>query len=125
MNIMENVLTLKEVANITGVSVHTLRYYEKIGLLSHIKRDENDYRQYGEGDLSWIAFLLRLRKTGMPMIQMKQFSDLRSQGNSTASSRRKLLEEHHSNVQEEIKELEGNLQEIQKKIAYYKELEKQ
>lgn len=122
---MENVLTIKEVANITGVSVHTLRYYEKIGLLSHIKRDENGYRQYCEGDLSWIAFLLSLRKTGMPMIQMKQFSDLRSQGNSTASSRRKLLEEHHSNMQKEIKELEGNLQEIQKKIAYYKELEKQ
>ncbi|MGG0367881.1 MerR family transcriptional regulator [Priestia endophytica] len=93
-------------------------------MLSHIKRDENGYRQYCEGDLSWIAFLLRLRKTGMPMIQMKQFSDLRSQGNSTASSRRKLLEEHHSNMQKEIKELEGNLQEIQKKIAYYKELEK-
>ncbi len=49
----------------TGLSVHTLRYYEKVGLLNEVKRDINGYRQYAESDISWINFVIRLRITGM------------------------------------------------------------
>lgn len=115
--------TINQISNFTGLSVHTLRYYEKIGLLNRVDRDTNGYRQYTESDISWINFLIRLRVTGMPISEMKQFSDLRSQGDSTISLRRELLENHQKNVLEQIKDLQNNLFKIEEKINYYKGLE--
>ena len=115
--------TIHQISNFTGLSVHTLRYYEKIGLLNRVDRDANGYRQYTESDISWINFLIRLRVTGMPISEMKQFSDLRSQGDSTISLRRELLENHQKNVLEQIKDLQNNLFKIEEKINYYKGLE--
>ncbi|WP_334313755.1 MerR family DNA-binding transcriptional regulator [Bacillus sp. BP-3] len=63
--------------------MHTLRYYEKIGLLNEVSRDINGYRRYSKVDISWINFLIRLRVTGMSVTDMKLFSDLRSQGEPT------------------------------------------
>ncbi len=115
--------TIQQISNITKLSVHTLRYYEKIGLLDKVERDINGYRQYTESDISWIYFLIRLRVTGMPVSEMKQFSDLRSQGDSTVSLRRELLEAHQKNVEEKIKDLQNNLHKIEEKINYYKRLD--
>lgn len=119
----KKIFTIQQISNITGLSVHTLRYYEKIGLLNRVDRDVNGYRQYTESDISWINFLIRLRVTGMPVCEMKQFSDLRSQGDSTISLRRELLQNHQKNVLEQIKELQDNLYKIEEKIHYYKGLE--
>lgn len=115
--------TIQQISKITKLSVHTLRYYEKIGLLDKVERDINGYRQYTESDISWIYFLIRLRVTGMPVSEMKQFSDLRSQGDSTVSLRRELLEAHQKNVEEKIKDLQNNLHKIEEKINYYKRLD--
>jgi DNA-binding transcriptional MerR regulator len=103
--------------------VHTLRYYEKIGLLQAIKRDENGYRQFSENDLAWIQFLLRLKATGMPVSEMKCFSDLRFQGDVTIKERRVMLEDHRGRVQKELRKMEENLRLIDAKIEHYKELE--
>ncbi|WDV94375.1 MerR family DNA-binding transcriptional regulator [Brevibacillus parabrevis] len=59
---MEKLLTIRQVANATGLSVHTLRYYENIGLLSSIHRNKNGYRCYTTDDIAWIDFLTRLKK---------------------------------------------------------------
>ncbi len=123
MNFMEKVFTIKQISKMTELSVHTLRYYEKIGLLNEVKRDINGYRQYSESDISWINFLIRLRVTGMSITDMKHFSDLRSQGESTISARRELLEMHQNKVLKEIKKLNDNLAEIDGKIDYYKRME--
>lgn len=120
---MENIFTIQQISKMTRLSVHTLRYYEKIGLLNEVNRDTNGYRRYSESDISWINFLIRLRATGMPVSEMKQFSDLRSQGDSTISSRRELLENHQKNVLKQIKELKDNFNKIEEKIEYYKGLE--
>ncbi|MDF2053186.1 MerR family transcriptional regulator [Priestia megaterium] len=120
---MENLFSIQEVAKMTGLSAHTLRYYEKIGLIMNVQRDETGYRQYTDFDIAWIYFLIRLRVTGMPMLKMKQFSDLRQEGNSTIVSRRELLEEHHQDVLSRIEELKLNLHKIEKKIEYYKALD--
>jgi DNA-binding transcriptional MerR regulator len=123
MNFMEKIFTIQQISKMTGLTVHTLRYYEKIGLLNEVNRDINGYRQYSESDISWINFLIRLRITGMSVTDMKLFSDLRSQGESTISARRELLEMHQNKVLKEIKELKDNLTEIEKKIDYYKMME--
>ncbi|MEM5004701.1 MerR family transcriptional regulator [Priestia megaterium] len=120
---MENLFSIQQVASITGLSTHTLRYYEKIGLIKNVQRDQTGYRQYTDFDLAWIQFLIRLRVTGMPMLKMKQFSDLRQKGDSTITARKELLEEHYKDVLGKIEELELNSQRIEEKIAHYKKLE--
>lgn len=120
---MENLFSIQQVASMTGLSTHTLRYYEKIGLIENVQRDQTGYRQYTDVDLAWIQFLIRLRVTGMPMLKTKQFSDLRQKGDSTITARKELLEEHYKDVLGKIEELELNSQRIKEKIAHYKKLE--
>ncbi|MCK8098738.1 MerR family transcriptional regulator [Bacillus sp. 2CMS4F] len=120
---MEKLYTIQQISNMTKLSVHTLRYYEKIGLLREVRRDKNGYRKYAESDMSWINFLIRLRTTGMSITDMIRFSDLRSQGESTVNKRLELLETHQKNVLEEIEGLRDNLTKIEEKIDYYKSLE--
>jgi DNA-binding transcriptional MerR regulator len=120
---MEKIFTIQQISKMTGLTVHTLRYYEKIGLLNEVDRDANGYRRYSGSDISWINFLIRLRITGMSVTDMKRFSDLRSQGESTISGRRELLEMHQKKVLEEIEALKDNLKKIEEKIDYYKRLE--
>ncbi|GGG68928.1 MerR family transcriptional regulator [Paenibacillus radicis (ex Gao et al. 2016)] len=117
--------SIAEISKITGLSAYTLRYYENIGLLSDIERDENGYRRYADKDILWIDFLIRLRNTGMPIGQMQKFAQLRRQGNSTAGARRALLETHQDHVLNEIKELEQHAAVIREKIVYYKQLEEE
>ncbi len=59
-------LTIEQVAECTGLSAHTLRYYEQIGLLDHVGRATSGHRCYAAKDLAWLEFLTRLRATGMP-----------------------------------------------------------
>ncbi|KOS60637.1 MerR family transcriptional regulator [Lysinibacillus agricola] len=120
---MEKLLTIRDISSITGLSSYTLRYYENIGLLCEIERDENGYRKYSKNDISCIDFLIMLRNTEMPVSDMKKFADLRRQGDSTVTERRELLEVHQDNVLNQIKQLENNLTKINEKIDYYKNLE--
>ena len=120
---MEKYLTIHQVSERTGLSVHTLRYYEKIGLIHSVKRSSNQYRLYDIDNLLWIEFLMRLKQTGMPIHQMIQFAYLRSLGSSTVNDRRKLLEEHYHSVVKQVEELQNSMKVIQDKINYYKDLE--
>ncbi len=120
---MKTDLTIQEVAVLTNLSVHTLRYYERIGLLDPVNRAESGHRRYCASDIAWIEFLTRLRATGMPICQMQQFAALRRQGESTVSERRELLEKHWEEVQLQLSQLQRNLSVIESKITYYKELE--
>ncbi|MFC4810149.1 MerR family transcriptional regulator [Paenibacillus sp. GCM10023250] len=103
----------------TGLSAHTLRYYEKMGLLGGVGRNHQGYRQYDDADLAWIEFLLRLRATGMPIRDMRRFSELRSRGESTLGERREILETHQRKIKTQIQELERHLAKIQEKVALY------
>lgn len=120
---MEQTFTIQEVAEITGLSVHTLRYYERIGLLDPVNRKENGYRRYSAMDVAWVEFLNRLRVTGMPIRSMQEFASLRRKGDVTVRERRELLEQHERNFRARMEELTRNLSEIQKKIGLYKEME--
>lgn len=120
---MEKLLTIQDISSITGLSPYTLRYYENIGLLCEIERDENGYRKYSKNDILCIDFLIMLRNTEMPVRDMKKFADLRRQGDSTVTERRELLEAHQENVLNQIKQLENSLTKINEKVDYYKNLE--
>ncbi|MFE6169258.1 MerR family transcriptional regulator [Viridibacillus arvi] len=119
---MEKTLSIQNISAITGLSTYTLRYYENIGLLNGIERDANGYRKYSMEDISCIDFLIKLRNTDMPISEIKEFSELRRQGNSTVTKRWELLEVHQANVVNQIKELENNLTKISEKITHYKKL---
>ncbi|MBN1966874.1 MAG: MerR family transcriptional regulator [Anaerolineae bacterium] len=123
---MHDEQTIQEVANATGLSEHTLRYYERIGLITAIRRAENGHRRYSAGDLGWIDFLKRLRATGMPIEQMKEYAALQRAGEHTLTARLNLLKAHRRAVLEQIAELEENLSVIEYKIDWYShEQEKQ
>lgn len=122
---MDTELSIQQVAAVTQLSTHTLRYYERIGLLAPIERASSGHRRYSGQDIAWIKFLTRLRTTGMPIREMQQFADLRRQGDCTLFQRRQLLETHQQHVQQQLNDLSQNLAIIQEKIQHYKELEVQ
>jgi DNA-binding transcriptional MerR regulator len=111
---------IQQAATTCKVSAHTLRYYERIGLLPTIARDSNGYRQYSEYDLGAVNILLRLRDTGMPIQGMKQFATLLAQGDSAIPERLELLEQHQKAVHQRILELQTNLEVIDTKINLYR-----
>ena len=115
--------TIQEFSKISGLSVHTLRYYEKITLLDPVPRNASGYREYSEDHLRQVDFLKRLRDTGMPIQGMMMYAQLRKQGESTLAARRELLEKHEEQVKARLAELENNLQMLQWKIEFYKKAE--
>ncbi len=117
--VQEETYTIQEVAEMTGVSAHTLRYYEKIGLLTDVGRHENGHRRYIEDDLGWIHFLKLLRETGMPIQHMQQFMEFARQGDSTIVDRIEVLTEHRRELAVNIAQLQDHLEHLDRKIAYY------
>ena len=122
---MTTSLTIQQAAAKTGLSVHTLRYYEKIGLLDPIARQDNTHRLYREEDLLWIGFLLKLRSTGLPIRDMLRYAELRRAGNTaeSVSARKALLQQHARTVEETIAELQTNLAVLHMKVNMYEDLE--
>ena len=117
-------LTIQHVAAITGLTVHTLRYYERIGLIDPVPRQDNKHRLYREEDLVWIAFLIKLRSTGLPIRQMLRYAELRRQGNhqESVSERKAMLEQHTLSMEATLAELNSNLAVMYKKIAMYADI---
>ncbi|GAB4460727.1 MAG: MerR family transcriptional regulator [Armatimonadaceae bacterium] len=116
----EGGLTIQEMAQAVGLSVHTLRYYERIGLIAPVGRDHgNGHRRYSDEDVQRISFLLKLRATGMPVRVMQRFVALYLQGDDTLPERQRILEDHYCAVRARIEELQQNLGVIEYKIALY------
>jgi DNA-binding transcriptional MerR regulator len=115
-------LTITEVAEQTGLSPDTLRYYEKAGLISPIGRSAGGQRRYAAADLAWIEFLLRLRDTGMPIADMQQFADLRRQGDTTVAERLALLRDHRARLADRIRQMQASGRALDDKIDHYESL---
>ncbi|MGF6722514.1 DNA-binding transcriptional MerR regulator [Paraburkholderia sp. GAS41] len=120
---MSKALTIGQVAATTGVSKHTLRYYEQAGLIRAVGRTQAGHRLYAPADLDWLQFVMRLKATGMPIAGMQAFAALRAKGQSTIGARRDLLATHRDAVLAQIAELQTNLAAIVDKIAYYEAAE--
>jgi DNA-binding transcriptional MerR regulator len=115
-------LTITEVADTTGLSPDTLRYYEKAGLISPVGRSAGGQRRYAAADLAWIEFLLRLRDTGMSIADMQQFAGLRRRGDSTVPDRLTLLREHRARLAGRIRQLQASCRALDDKISHYQQL---
>lgn len=113
--------SISQFSALTGFSVHTLRFYEKAGILAPL-RLENNHRSYSARDVEWITFITRLKKTGMPLKEIKYYADLRAQGDETAQARMLLLQEHNETLRQRIAVLNDSVQHLDKKISYYNKL---
>ncbi|WP_308365820.1 MULTISPECIES: MerR family transcriptional regulator [unclassified Microbulbifer] len=112
-------MNVKEFARRAGISPHTVRYYEKIGLLRDIRRFPNGHRDFSEKNISWISFVQRLKETGMPLKQIHRYANLREQGESTLEERQTLLEQHAATLEKNLAEQQRHLDKLREKIALY------
>ncbi len=116
MDTLNETLTIQEAATFTGLSTHTLRYYERAGLLEPVARNASGHRRYARGDLEHLQFLHCLRITGMPIRHMRAYAALVREGRATLNTRLELLEAHRRDVQARMAELDRSLQIIDRKI---------
>ena len=103
-------LTIAEAAAEAGVSVHTLRYYERAGLLTPIERNGSGHRRFSPEDLGWIVVCTRLRATGMPIRRIRQYADLVRAGDGNEAERLALLEAHREEVRERLRAVRRHLE---------------
>ena len=114
------VLSIAEAARRTGVSVHTLRYYERAGLvITNVHRNHSGRRRYQQEDLKWISICTKLRATGMPIRTIRRYAQLVSAGPGNEEERLALLEAHRAEVTARLAELQENLKIIDHKIDVY------
>lgn len=106
-------------AQLTNISASALRYYEQEQLLV-VNRDAAGRRYYTDNDIEWILFIKRLKDTGMPIHNIKEYALLRYQGDTTMPQRLKILETHKRFVVKEKEKWENNLENLNNKIAFYK-----
>ena len=104
-----------------GLSIDTLRYYEKMGFI-YPKRDRINKRIYCEKDIEWINFIIRLKETKMPIEQIRHYSRLRYEGDNTLQKRLELLEEQMDRLNIEKGKIEKNMIHLEKKINTYKKM---
>ncbi len=114
-------LSIAEAARRTGVSAHTLRYYERAGLaVTPPDRTTGGRRRYQRLDLEWITVCTRLRATGMPIKAVRRYAQLVSAGHGNEQERLALMEAHRADVLAKLDELQENLQLIDHKIDVYR-----
>lgn len=118
--IQETAMRIQEFATLTGLGVHTLRYYEKLGLLVPA-RNASGHRDYHRSDLDWAAFIKRLKATDMPLEEIQRYAMLRAQGEMTAGARRELLAQHARRLEARLAEQTEHLVRLKDKMAYYDE----
>jgi DNA-binding transcriptional MerR regulator len=112
--------TISETAELTGLSVHTLRYYERAGLmLSSVDRASSSHRRYSQADITWVQFLTKLRSTAMPIARVREYVDLVRAGDDTTAARLELLQTHRLTVLAQLEEMTNSLAAIDYKIATY------
>jgi DNA-binding transcriptional MerR regulator len=114
-------LSIAEAARRTGVSVHTLRYYERAGLVvTPVDRTTGGRRRYRKLDLDWITVCTRMRATGMPIKAIRRYAELVSAGPGNEQERLALLEDHRADVTAKLAELQESLKLIDHKIDVYR-----
>ncbi|WP_406114667.1 MerR family transcriptional regulator [Kitasatospora purpeofusca] len=115
-------LSIGEVAQRSGLSVHALRFYEREGLFANpVRRLSNGRRIYHEEDLEWLAICTRLRSSGMSLAEIRQYIELARQGPGNEHERLALLRRHQDRVEAQVRELQGTLEVMRTKVRIYED----
>ena len=112
-------MTIKEASQVTGVSADTLRYYERIGLIPPVPRNESGIRNYDEASIGWINFIKCMRGAGLPIEALIEYVALCKEGDKTEASRKALLIEQRDILQQRIESLQKTLVKLNYKIDNY------
>ena len=120
---MEKNFYIKQASETTGLSAPNIRYYEKEGLIKNLARNEVGERIFTDAEIDWILFLKKLRDMDVPIAKMREYANLREQGNPTATARKKILEEHRKIMFEKIVLINEQIKLLDDKIIYYETLE--
>jgi DNA-binding transcriptional MerR regulator len=121
MTLVEASLSISQAAERTGLTTHTLRYYEREGLMiGDVDRASSTHRRYTDADLVWVEFLTKLRSTAMPISKIREYVDLVRLGEMSAANRLALLEAHRETVLAQLDDMTRSLRAIEYKIATYK-----
>ncbi|WP_198042319.1 MerR family transcriptional regulator [Kitasatospora azatica] len=116
-------LSIGQVAERTGLSVHALRFYEKEGVLAGpVRRRAGGQRVYSEHDVDWLHLCVVLRGSGMPLPEIRRYTELARTGSGTEPDRIALLREHQTRVEAQLTELGRCLDLIKHKVAVYEDL---
>jgi DNA-binding transcriptional MerR regulator len=111
--------SIAQVAEKTNLTAHTLRYYEKEGLLPFVERNDSGIRTFGDKDLQWLEVICCLKNTGMPIKKIKEYIELCCEGDDTLEVRREIFLKHREDVLRQMAELQKNLDKINHKIKFY------
>lgn len=115
--------TIRAMAERCGMTAHTLRYYERVGLIQPVGRARNGHRRYSDADEAWLHFLHCMRATNMPIREMQRYAVLREHGDDTSLERRKILEDHQAAIAGQIAALQKAHSLLTHKIANYRKIE--
>ena len=111
--------TIQQMSQLTGLSIHTLRYYDSLGITPSVERSTSGYRLYAETDVGSLLFIKRMRTAGMPVRDVQRYMELYLQGDSTIQARRDLLDEHRQQLETSIAEMQTHLKAVITKIDMY------
>lgn len=114
--------SIKQVSEQTGLSEHTIRFYDREGLLPLLKRDGTGKRSFSENDIQWLGLICCLKNSGMSIEKIKEFMYLCLNGEDTCEQRKEMLELHKAYILEQIELLNRSLSTIEYKIDHYKEI---
>ena len=117
-------MKISEVAELSGLSVSTIRYYEKSGLCPFVQRGADGKRRFSKTDADWLELLASLRATGMPMSEMRTFADLYAFGDATIQKRKAALLSHRQSLEVRQAELERCRTILDRKLQKYDEIMK-
>lgn len=115
-------MTIAQASKQTNISLDTLRYYERIGLIPPIRRTQSGIRDYSEEDLRWVEFVKCMRRAGLSIEVLTEYLRLFREGDRTLQKRRELLLEQRDQLEEKIAEMQETLGRLDKKIARYDDL---
>ncbi|WP_099467715.1 MerR family transcriptional regulator [Konateibacter massiliensis] len=114
--------TIKQVSEKTSLSIYTIRYYDKEGLLPLIKRTESGNRKFTDNDMEWIGLICCLKNSGMSIERIKEFMHCCLKGEEGVEERRVILEQHKKNIEKQIEQLNKSMEIVDFKLEHYKEI---
>ncbi len=117
-------MKISEVSALTGLSISTIRFYEKTGLCSGIERGADGQRRFSKTDADWLELLASLRATGMPLSEMRTFADFYASGDATIPDRKAVLLAHRESLKARQAELERCQTILDRKLKMYDDIMK-